>query len=117
MGRPRPGTRPGLGPQALAGPPLPYSLHPALIRPGPIHGGCTALLDQLDGAAEHIGQHVNFAVVARTPLPRLLTFGRERGWRHLRLLSAADNSYSLDYLAEAVDGSSMPMQLDYSSKP
>ncbi|MGY0064957.1 DUF899 family protein [Streptomyces sp. LZ34] len=35
MGRPRPGTRPGLGPQALACPALPHSVHPALIRPDP----------------------------------------------------------------------------------
>jgi predicted dithiol-disulfide oxidoreductase (DUF899 family) len=27
---------------------------------------CTALLDQLDGAAEHARQHVNFVVVAKT---------------------------------------------------
>jgi predicted dithiol-disulfide oxidoreductase (DUF899 family) len=27
---------------------------------------CTALLDQLDGAVEHAGQHINFAVVAKT---------------------------------------------------
>ncbi|MFD8378096.1 DUF899 family protein [Streptomyces sp. NPDC059679] len=99
-----------------------FPRHPGDSRPGPKSGhsaelklkegpcpSCTALLDQLDGAAEHVGQHVNFVVVARTPLPRLLTFAQERGWRHLRLLSAADNSYSRDYLAEAVDGSSMPM--------
>ena len=40
---------------------------------------CTALLDQLDGAAEHAGQHINFVVVAKTALPRLLSFGQERG--------------------------------------
>src|ERR687888_1791931 len=45
---------------------------------------CTALLDQLDGAAEHAGQHLNLVVVAKTPLPRLLTFATERGWRRLR---------------------------------
>ena len=34
--------------------------------------GCTALLDQLDGAAEHASQHLNLAVVAKAPLPRVL---------------------------------------------
>src|SRR5205085_384579 len=48
---------------------------------------CTALLDQLDGAAEHARQHINFVVVAKTSLPRLLTFAEERGWRRLRLFS------------------------------
>ena len=45
---------------------------------------CTALLDQLDGAAEHASQHVNLAVAAKTPIERLLTFGAERGWRRPR---------------------------------
>ena len=71
-------------------------------RPGPSSGqtallpleegpcpSCVALLDQLDGAAEHATQWINFAVVAKTPLPRLLTWADERGWRHLRLLSSA----------------------------
>src|SRR5438874_10371844 len=29
---------------------------------------CTALLDQLDGAVEHVSQNMNFAVVAKAPL-------------------------------------------------
>ena len=45
---------------------------------------CVALLDQLDGAAEHAGQDINFAVVAKAPLAHILTFARERGWRRLR---------------------------------
>jgi predicted dithiol-disulfide oxidoreductase (DUF899 family) len=70
---------------------------------------CTALLDQLDGAAEHAGQRLNLAVVAKAPLPRILTFARERGWRRLRLLSSAGNSYNADYLAETPDGVQRPM--------
>lgn len=70
---------------------------------------CTALLDQLDGAAEHAGQHVNLAVVAKTSLPRLLTFAAERGWRRLRLLSSAANSYNRDYHGETAEGFQRPM--------
>ena len=70
---------------------------------------CTALLDQLDGAAEHAEQHVNFVVVAKTPLPRLLTFATERGWRRLRTLSSAANSYNRDYHAETAEGVQRPM--------
>ena len=70
---------------------------------------CTALLDQLDGAAEHAGQHVNLAVAAKAPLERLLTFASERGWRRLRLLSSADTTYNRDYLAETADGAQQPM--------
>jgi predicted dithiol-disulfide oxidoreductase (DUF899 family) len=70
---------------------------------------CTAFLDQLDGAAGHAGQHLNLAVVAKAPLPRVLTFARERGWRRLRLLSSARNTYNADYFAETPDGVQRPM--------
>jgi predicted dithiol-disulfide oxidoreductase (DUF899 family) len=91
-------------------------------RPGPETGStaqlplaegpcpsCTALLDQLDGAAEHATQHVNFAVVAKAPLPRVLAFAAERGWRRLRLLSSAGNTYNRDYHAETPAGHQRPM--------
>jgi predicted dithiol-disulfide oxidoreductase (DUF899 family) len=74
-------------------------------RPGPASGqtallkleegpcpSCVALLDQLDGAAEHATALVNLAVVAKAPLTRVLTFAEERGWRRLRLLSSAGNT-------------------------
>jgi predicted dithiol-disulfide oxidoreductase (DUF899 family) len=82
------------------------SLLPLADGPCP---SCAALLDQLDGAAEHASQHLNFAVIAKAPLPRILAFARERGWRHLRLLSSAVNSYNADYLAETPDGVQRPM--------
>jgi predicted dithiol-disulfide oxidoreductase (DUF899 family) len=79
----------------------------------PLHEGpcpsCVALLDQLDGAAEHVAQHMSFAVVAKAPIERVLTFGAERGWRRLRLLSSATNSYNRDYLAETPEGAQRPM--------
>ncbi len=79
----------------------------------PLHEGpcpsCVSLLDQLDGAMEHATQKLNFAVIAKAPLERVLTFGRERGWRRLRLLSSAGNSYNRDYLAETAEGAQRPM--------
>lgn len=91
-------------------------------RPGPASGetallpleegpcpSCVALLDQLDGAAEHASQQINLAVVAKTTLPRLLTFSEERGWRNLRLLSSAGNTYNRDYFGETAEGSQVPM--------
>jgi predicted dithiol-disulfide oxidoreductase (DUF899 family) len=68
-----------------------------------------ALLDQLDGAVEHATQHVNLAVVAKSPLPRVLTFGEERGWRRLRLLSSIGNTYNRDYGAETAEGHQRPI--------
>ena len=70
---------------------------------------CAAFLDQLDGVAEHASQHVNLAVVAKAPLTRVLAFARERGWRRLRVLSSAGNSYNADYFAETPDGVQRPM--------
>jgi predicted dithiol-disulfide oxidoreductase (DUF899 family) len=58
---------------------------------------------------EHTSQHLNFAVVAKAPVARLLAFGEERGWRHLRLLSSASNTYNHDYLAETEEGAQRPM--------
>jgi predicted dithiol-disulfide oxidoreductase (DUF899 family) len=91
-------------------------------RPGPRGGqtallplgegpcpSCVALLDQLEGAADHVSPLVNFAVVARAPVTRLLNFAEERGWRRLRLLSSAGNTYNRDYLAETEDGAQVPV--------
>jgi predicted dithiol-disulfide oxidoreductase (DUF899 family) len=95
---------------------------PSDDRPGPKSGqtallpladspcpSCTAFLDQLDGAAEHVNQHVNLAVVAKTPLERMLTFSEERGWRRLKLLSSAANNFKRDYLGETAEGHQRPM--------
>jgi predicted dithiol-disulfide oxidoreductase (DUF899 family) len=95
---------------------------PGDARPGPADGrtsllrleegpcpSCVALLDQLDGAAEHAIQHINLAVIAKAPLERVLTFADERGWRRLRLLSSAGNTYNRDYLAETEQGAQRPM--------
>jgi predicted dithiol-disulfide oxidoreductase (DUF899 family) len=70
---------------------------------------CVSLLDQLDGMAEHASQQVNFAVVAKTSPDRLATWKRERGWRRLRLLSSAGNTYNRDYLAETPEGAQRPI--------
>ena len=91
-------------------------------RPGPSEGAtarlkredgpcpsCVAILDQLDGAAAHVDQQTNFAVIAKAPLDRLIAFSRERGWRNLRLFSAAGNTFKRDYHAETHEGFQRPM--------
>jgi predicted dithiol-disulfide oxidoreductase (DUF899 family) len=95
---------------------------PSDLSPGPPSGqtsllrledgpcpSCTALLDQLDGAAEHAGQHLNLVVVAKTPVSRLVTFANERGWRRLRTVSSSRNTYNRDYHAETEAGVQRPM--------
>jgi predicted dithiol-disulfide oxidoreductase (DUF899 family) len=91
-------------------------------RPGPTEGetarlplpetpcaSCTSILDSLDGAALHLAQRLNLAVVAKSDPHRIRTFARERGWRHLRLLSSRSDAYNRDYNAETPDGEQMPI--------
>src|SRR5262249_10905768 len=66
-------------------------------RPGEPDGpcpSCVALLDQLDGAVDHVSQRMSLVVVARAPIDRVLTFAGKRGWRRLRVVSAAGTSFS-----------------------
>ena len=63
--------------------------------------GCTHFLDALDGAALHAAQRINFVVVAKSPLKRLLDLAKQRGWQHLRLLSTAGNTYDRDYFGNS----------------
>jgi predicted dithiol-disulfide oxidoreductase (DUF899 family) len=79
-----------------------------LLSEGPCPS-CTAFLDQLDGAAEHASEQLNLAVVAKAPISRVRAFADERGWRRLRLLSSAHNTYNADYRAETPGGVQRPM--------
>jgi predicted dithiol-disulfide oxidoreductase (DUF899 family) len=98
-----------------------FPRHSGDKRPGPQTGesaklplaespcpSCTALIDQLDAAEPHVAAHANLVVVAKAPIDRVATFGRERGWRNVRLLSSRGNSFARDYGGEA-DGQQMPM--------
>jgi len=69
---------------------------------------CTSILDGLNGSAPHVMNRVNFVVVAKSPLERIRTFARGRGWRNLRLLSSASNSYNRDYYGESAEGKQQP---------
>ena len=91
-------------------------------RPGPASGetaklplaetpcaSCTSILDSLDGAAPHLERRLNLAVVAKSDPERIRTFARERGWRHLRLLSSRNSTYNRDYHAETPEGEQVPI--------
>jgi predicted dithiol-disulfide oxidoreductase (DUF899 family) len=69
---------------------------------------CTSMLDSLDGAAPHATQRINLVVVAKSPIQRIRAYARERGWRNLRLLSSAKNTYNGDYHGEDDKGSQLP---------
>ncbi|RIA36845.1 putative dithiol-disulfide oxidoreductase (DUF899 family) [Hephaestia caeni] len=79
--------------------------HPTIILYSFMYGperdlpcnGCTHILDALDGTARHANQVLPLYIVARSPLVRLEAWGRVRGWRFFRFLSAEGNSYTSDY--------------------
>ncbi len=79
---------------------------PDMAEPCPM---CTSLLDGLDGNVPHARQRLNFAVVAKSPINRIRDHARQRGWRHLRLLSSAQNTYNRDYHGETPEGNQVPM--------
>jgi predicted dithiol-disulfide oxidoreductase (DUF899 family) len=83
-----------------------YMYGPAMAKPCRM---CTSLIDSLDGAAVHLNQRVNFAIVARSPVQRIRDVARERGWTHLTILSSANNTYNWDYHAETPDGAQLPV--------
>jgi predicted dithiol-disulfide oxidoreductase (DUF899 family) len=82
-----------------------YMFSPAMAHPCP---SCSSILDALDGQIPHLRQRTNVAVVAKSPIQRIRHFARERGWRHLHLLSSAHNTYNTDYHGEAADGRQLP---------
>jgi predicted dithiol-disulfide oxidoreductase (DUF899 family) len=52
---------------------------------------------------------MNLTVVAKSDPERIRNFARERGWRHLRLLSSRGNAYNRDYNAQTPQGEQMPI--------
>lgn len=70
---------------------------------------CASFIDGYEAIARFFTQRAGLAVVARSPIERLRAFAEERGWRDLRLLSSANNTYHPDYLGEKENGSQEPM--------
>jgi predicted dithiol-disulfide oxidoreductase (DUF899 family) len=69
---------------------------------------CTSILDGLDGQAPHVTQRPNMVVIAKSPIERIREFAQGRGWRNLRLLSSAGNTYNHDYHGETEGGGQIP---------
>jgi predicted dithiol-disulfide oxidoreductase (DUF899 family) len=63
-----------------------------------------------NGTAPHAAQRINLVVVAKSPIKRIRSFARGRGWRNLRLLSSANNSHNRDYHGEDKKGSQLAAQ-------
>jgi predicted dithiol-disulfide oxidoreductase (DUF899 family) len=78
-----------------------YMFGPQRERPCPM---CTSLLSAWDGEARDVGQRIALAVVARSPIERLLAFKKERGWHNLKLYSDTTGEFSRDYHALTPEG-------------
>jgi len=78
-----------------------YMYGPERKRPCPM---CTSQMSAWDGEAPDIEQRVAFAMVARSPIERLVAFKKERGWKNLKLYSDTSGDYTRDYVnAEDAD--------------
>ena len=79
---------------------------PRMENPCP---ACTAIIDGFNGFIHHLEQRVSFAVVAKSPIKRIVEFADSRNWSGLHLLSSEKNYFNSDYFAETEEGSQMPM--------
>jgi predicted dithiol-disulfide oxidoreductase (DUF899 family) len=69
---------------------------PQRERPCPM---CTSLLSAWEGEAKDLEQRIALAVVARSPIERLVAFKNERGWRNLKVYSDTSGDYTHDYVS------------------
>ena len=82
-----------------------YMFGPHRDRPCPM---CTNMLDGWNANGEDIQQRVALAVIARSPIEKLLAWKSERGWKNLRLYTDLTDAYSRDYHGLSPDGSEDP---------
>jgi predicted dithiol-disulfide oxidoreductase (DUF899 family) len=65
---------------------------------------CTMWIDGYNGVAQHLAQNVDFAIAAAADPAMLRQHARNRGWRHLRLLSCGDSTFKYDLRSEDAEG-------------
>ena len=78
-----------------------YMFGPKRQRPCPM---CTSMLDAWEGEIPSMRKRAAVAVVARSPIGKLLAWKRERGWKHMPLFADLNDAFSRDYHAIAPDG-------------
>jgi predicted dithiol-disulfide oxidoreductase (DUF899 family) len=92
-------------------------------RPGPTRGAlanlpreqspcpsCTALIDMWEGTMPHFeGLGGNLVIVAKAAIEQVAAFAADKGWRHARLLSAANCSFRRDYGGDGPEGQPVPL--------
>jgi predicted dithiol-disulfide oxidoreductase (DUF899 family) len=62
---------------------------------------CTSLLSAWEGTARNVSLLISIVVIARSPIDRLVSFKKERGWNHLKIYSDVKGDYTRAYVSGA----------------
>ncbi|ODR88294.1 DUF899 family protein [Sinorhizobium alkalisoli] len=73
-----------------------YMFGPQRERPCPM---CTSFMASLEGKVPDIEQRAALAMVARSPIERLVEAKKARGWTQLKVYSDGDGSFTRDYVS------------------
>lgn len=83
-----------------------FMFAPGAEKPCP---SCNSITESFEGAARHIRQRINFAIVTRAPVEQMQAWVAQKGWKDLLILSSYENTYNSDYFAEMDIDSQMPI--------
>ena len=100
-----------------------FPRHSQDARPGPRTGSmaavplaegpcpsCTALIDMWEGTMPHFeGLGGNLVIIAKAPIEQVTAFARDKGWKNVKLLSAAGTNFRKDYGGEDAEGEPVPI--------
>jgi predicted dithiol-disulfide oxidoreductase (DUF899 family) len=75
-----------------------YMFGPQREKPCPM---CTSFMASWDGKLRDLEQRVALAMVARSPIARLIAAKNARGWTQLKVYSDADGDFTRDYVSAA----------------
>lgn len=73
-----------------------YMFGPQRQRPCPM---CTSIMASWDHKVADIEQRVALAMVARSPIDRLVAAKRDRGWNQLKVYADVDGAFTRDYVS------------------
>jgi predicted dithiol-disulfide oxidoreductase (DUF899 family) len=82
-----------------------YMFGGAQKKPCPM---CTLWVDGFNGVARHLGQVMNFAVIAQAGIEELRAWGRKRNWNGLRLVSSEGSDFKMALQFQDAAGAQWP---------
>lgn len=69
---------------------------------------CTSIMDGINGMVFHVNNRMNFVMIAKSPIKKVMNWANGRNWNNLRILSSEKNSYNTDYFSENDKGGQLP---------